>query len=78
VSIKGNTIKCDACGRERRMAEASALEIKDLPEAIKRTYDRLGIPQAERRYGGTAAQLAASELGWKASVDEGDYCPDCW
>jgi Fe-S cluster assembly scaffold protein SufB len=78
MSIEGNTIKCDACGRERRMAGTSAVEFEDLPEGIRRTYDRLGIPEAERRYEGSAAQVKASELGWKTSVDEGDYCPDCW
>jgi Fe-S cluster assembly scaffold protein SufB len=60
------------------MAGTSAVEIEDLPEATQRTYDRLGIPEAERRYGGTPTQVAASQLGWKASIDEGDYCPGCW
>jgi Fe-S cluster assembly scaffold protein SufB len=77
VSIEGNTIKCDACGRERRMAATSAAEIEDLPDAVKRTYEKLGIPEAERTYrSGVTAQAAARKLGWK-SVGESDYCPDC-
>jgi Fe-S cluster assembly scaffold protein SufB len=78
VSVDGSTIKCDTCGRERRMAKTSTAEIEELPDDVKRTYDKLGIPGEERRYlFGTATQAAASKLGWK-SVDEGDYCPDCW
>jgi Fe-S cluster assembly scaffold protein SufB len=53
-------------------------KVEDLTDAVKHTYDELGIPEVERRYlsGGTA-QAEAWKLGWK-SFDETDYCPDCW
>jgi hypothetical protein len=76
VSTEGNTTKCDACGRERRMGATSAVDIADLPDAVKHTYERLGIPEAERTYRSGVTQAAAWELGWK-SIGGSDYCPDC-
>jgi hypothetical protein len=73
VSIEGNTIKCDVCGREYRIAGTSS----GLPDTTKHTYEKPGIPEAERTYlSGVTAQAAARKLGWK-SVGENDYCADC-
>jgi Fe-S cluster assembly scaffold protein SufB len=59
------------------MAGTSAAEIEDLPDAVKHTYEKLGIPETERTYqSGMTAQAAARKLGWK-SIGEGDHCPDC-
>jgi hypothetical protein len=77
VWIAGNAIKCDACGLERPIEWTSTSDIEDLPEATKRVYDRLGIPEAERTYlSGVTAQASAGELGWKV-VGGSHYCADC-
>jgi hypothetical protein len=77
VSTEGNTTKCDACGRERLMTGTPAPEIAVLPDSVKHTYEKLGIPEAERTCRpGETAQATASKAGWQ-SVGENDYCPDC-
>ena len=53
----GNTVKCDACGRERPIAWTSAAEIEHLSDVVKHTCVKLGIPEAERTYlSGVTAQ----------------------
>jgi hypothetical protein len=77
VWIEDNTIKCDACGRERPIAWTTAAEIKGVPDAVMHTYDKLGILQTERTYqSGVTAQTAARKLGWKF-VGGSHRCPDC-
>ena len=73
--IDRNTIKCDVCGREHPIRWTTAAKLEVLPDNVKHTYDRLGIPEAERTYVVTV-RAAARELRWK-SVGGTHYCPDC-
>ncbi|MBI4067441.1 Fe-S cluster assembly protein SufB [Candidatus Gottesmanbacteria bacterium] len=61
-----NNINFDNIFYYIKPTQKKATSWKDLPEEIKRTYDRIGIPEAEKKYlGGVSAQYE-SEVVYKS------------